>query len=74
MSDMISLRKYEVEDFVSVDSGTEEVTVTVFNGRMQVGAQGWASVFRMSPAQAEELAGVLRRHAKKVADAWEVRR
>jgi len=42
MATSISLRKFEVEDFISVEHGTEKITFTIFNGKITFGEPGWA--------------------------------
>ena len=66
MSTHVHLRKYEVEDFVSFDHGTGEVTMTIFNGKVHVGTPGWANECRMTPDQADAVADELKRRAQAI--------
>ena len=66
MATNIIIRKFEVQDFVSVDHGTENVTLTIFKGDMEVGTPGWAKEIQLSPNQADELAHELLTRAVKV--------
>ena len=67
MSAIIAIRKYEVEDFISVDSGTSAVTMTVFNGRIHIGEYAWAKSVELTPIQARQLAAELLRRANQIA-------
>jgi len=53
MSTNITLRKYEVSDFIAIDYGASAITLTIFNGKVQVGTPGWANECMMTPDQAE---------------------
>ena len=53
MSTNIRLRTYEVNDFISIDYGKTSITLTIFNGKVQVGTPGWANECMMTPEQAE---------------------
>lgn len=66
MSTNISVRKFEVEDFVSIDHGKEAVSLTIFKGKVQVGTPGWADEIVLSPDQAEEIGKELINRAEKV--------
>jgi len=66
MSTSISVRKFEVEDFVSIDHGVKAVTLTIFKGKVQVGTPGWASEMEFSPDQAEAVGKELISRAQKV--------
>lgn len=64
MSTNIIIRKIEVEDFVSVDHGAGEITLTLFHGQVEVGTPGWANQMHFSPDQAEALGKELINRAK----------
>lgn len=64
MSTTIELRKYEVLDFISVESGREAITMTLFRGNVQIGTPGWANEWQLSPDQADALADELKRRAR----------
>jgi hypothetical protein len=66
MNTNIIIRKFEVEDFVMVDHGAEEVTLTLFHGRVEVGTHGWANEMHLSPDQAEAIGKELINRAKLV--------
>jgi len=66
MSTNITLRKYEVTDFISVDYGETSITLTFFQGKIQVGTPGWANECEMTPDQAEAVGKVLIRQAEIV--------
>jgi hypothetical protein len=66
MTTNISVRKFEVEDFISIDHGKEAVSLTIFQGKVQVGTPGWANEIALSPDQAEAVGNELINRAKKV--------
>lgn len=66
MTTNISVRKFEVEDFISIDHGKEAVSLTIFQGKVQVGTPGWANEIALSPDQAEEIGKELINRAEKV--------
>lgn len=66
MSTIITIRTFEVRDFVSVDHGTKAVTLTIFRGQVQAGSPGWSNEIELSPEQAEELGNELIRRAAMV--------
>jgi len=66
MSTTISVRKFEVEDFVSIDHGKEAVSLTIFQGKVQAGTPGWANGMEFSPDQAEAVGKELISRAQKV--------
>jgi len=66
MSTNISIRKFEVEDFVSVEHGDKSISLTFFHGKVQVGAPGWANQMQLSPDQAEAIGKELISRAEKV--------
>jgi hypothetical protein len=66
MSTNISVRKFEVEDFISIDHGKGAVGLTIFQGKAQVGTPGWATEIELSPDQAEAIGKELINRAQKV--------
>jgi len=66
MATNINIKKFEVEDFVSVDHGKESVSLTIFQGKIQVGTPGWANSLEFSPDQAETLGKELINRANMV--------
>lgn len=66
MSTNISINKFEVEDFVSIDHGNKAVSLTIFHGRIQVGTPGWTNEMAFSPDQAEAIGKELISRAEKV--------
>lgn len=66
MTTNISVRKFEVEDFISIDHGKEAVSLTIFQGKVQVGTPGWANEIALSPDQAEAIGKELINRAEKV--------
>lgn len=60
---IISIKKYEVEDFFSVDHGTEHISLTVFWGKAS--DPGWVHTTELSPEQAEALGKELISRAEK---------
>lgn len=71
MSKIILLRKYNVEDFLSIDHGTEAVTITSFKGDTPHGTPGWAHEIRLTPEAADELAAELTRRTREIREAKE---
>lgn len=66
MSTNITINRFEVEDFVSIDHGKTAVSLTIFHGKVQVGAPGWANEITFSPEQAEAVGKELIERAAKV--------
>jgi len=64
ISKSISLDKFEVEDFISIDSGDRAITITKFNGKIRVGETGWSSQILLNIDQAIELVNELDRRIK----------
>ncbi len=68
MSEAIILSEYKVQDFVSIDHGSSEVTLVVFKGHARPGDRAWTNVIGMSPDQADEIADELKHQAQLVRD------
>lgn len=66
MATTIKLREFQVEDFISVEHGTEKVTFTIFNGKVTVGEPGWAKQVELTPQQALDFANDLTRRAQEI--------
>ena len=64
MSTNISIKKFEVEDFVAIDHGGGSVSLTIFHGKVQVGTSGWDNAIILTPDQAEEVGKLLIKRAK----------
>lgn len=65
---IITIRKFEVEDFISIDHGTKAVTLTIFRGNdvSHVGAPGRIDTIELPPDQAEALGKELINRSKMV--------
>jgi hypothetical protein len=59
MATNIIVRTWQVQDFVSVDAGDKEVSLTLFKGQVQAGTPGWCNTMAMKPEQARDLANEL---------------
>jgi len=60
---IIEIRKFEVEDFISIEHGDKAISLTIFHGKVQVGTPGWANQIELSPEKAEALAEELIKHS-----------
>ncbi len=69
MSTSITLREYAVIDHIAIDHGDKAVSLTIFNGKVQVGAPGWANSVEFTPEQAEDIAVALQWHANELRNA-----
>jgi hypothetical protein len=65
-STSIVIRSFTVEDFVSVDHGSGAVSLTLFQGKLQIGSPGWATTMELDPDQAEAIGKELINRADKV--------
>lgn len=62
----ITIAEYKVGDFISIDYGTNKISMTFFNGRVVTGGPGWVTPIDMTPEQAREVAQTLLRFADKL--------
>ena len=56
---IISVRKFEVEDFISVEHGDSQIGLTIFHGKIPVGSPQWATQMLLDPKRAREVAEAL---------------
>lgn len=66
MSTQIIIRKFEVQDFVSIDHGTKAITLTLFHGQIRTGEPGWSEEMEFDPDQAEAIGKELINRAQMV--------
>ena len=49
---IIKICEHTVEDFISIESGSEKVNMSLFKGKMAMGFPGWCTEVSLSPQQA----------------------